>query len=125
MKPAELDQALAAFHDASLHALSVDWLNREAVIRVLTNDDDRPRELLLVAIGLSWFTMDPPTLNASRGYNYAPSGGPMIDVNVGLHGPGAPTNLASSAAMTVTVFVADWNSFIWIGATTFEVREAT
>jgi hypothetical protein len=69
--------------------------------------------------------MDPPTLDASQGYRYAPSGGPMIDVNRGIHGAGAPTTLAASAAMAVTVFVTHWNSFIWIGASSFEVREAT
>jgi len=120
----DLEGALAAFHDASLHALSVDWLKREAVLWVLTNDDGPPRELLLVATGLSWFTMDAPTVDASRHYTYAPPGGPMIDVNLGLYGPGAPTELAASAAVTVSVFVTHWNSFIWIGATSFEVRGA-
>lgn len=119
----DLDTALAAFHDARLHSISVDWLKREAVVRVMTNDEGPPRRLLLVGRGLAWFTMDPPTIEPSRGYAYAPPEGPRIDANVGLHGAGAPTGLESVATSTVTIFVSSWNSFLWMGAASFTVEE--
>ena len=124
----ELERSLPnGFHDAHIHRLSVDYVNREAAITfdVLVgipegkNEFEREayRKCLLKLTGLEYFIIDPPdpTYQFNKPATLWVDASPLETAK--LKSSVKLPSLQAQNAFAYLFFVQDWNSSLYVAAT--------
>ncbi|HEX7681177.1 MAG TPA: hypothetical protein VF713_23775 [Thermoanaerobaculia bacterium] len=111
----ELAESLPnGLHDAELRRVSIDYVERTAVLEleIWVDDTDTPRELYRLAritlTGLVYFAIEPPYLS----YPFRDAGALTID----LSRPEKPFVAGRESESAFRLFIGEFNSFIYADA---------
>ena len=104
-------------HDACLEALAIDWPNAKLTLTVrlmMTEHQDMDQRARVIVTGLVFCAIDPPEIDASRGYEPAPKMGLWIGAGEGAANDEARKRLPAipDGCFLHWLFVHGWNRFI-------------
>ncbi len=116
----EIEDALPwGLHDALLERVAIDWLAATVTLSLrvkVTERQDFDRACRIDVGGLVFCSVDPPTVDPSRGYESVPSGGLWIGAGEGAANEESAKQLPEipDGCFLHWMFVRDWNRFIHI-----------